>query len=133
VLLSPVCQQSTVQLLGNRILNAFAGLFRTGLNTFSGVFGRDLCSMTDAFGTPLRGRADFLNRMFNGMTSLGGSFVHAVAGILTNRGPYTEDQQYGNPSDSKCLHRFSFSFTAISLSNIYMPHVLNESRAANFQ
>jgi hypothetical protein len=35
-------QQSILRLLGNRILNAVAGLFRTDLETFSGVFGSEV-------------------------------------------------------------------------------------------
>jgi hypothetical protein len=63
MLLSPGCQQSILRLLGNRILNAFAGLFGTGLETFSGVFGRNLGFVANIFGARLRGVADFLSRM----------------------------------------------------------------------
>jgi hypothetical protein len=114
MLLSPGCYQSIPRLLGNRILNAVAGLFRTGLDTFSGVFGRDLCSMANVLNTGLCAFADFLSSMLNDMTGLGCSFVHILGGILSNRYSYTENQQCGNPCNFQCFHRFSFSFATIS-------------------
>jgi hypothetical protein len=93
MLLSPGCWQSILRLLGNGILNAVAGLFRTGLDTL----GRDLGSMTNVFGAPLRGLADFRSRMPNDMTGLGCGFVHVVGSILANRHTYAENQQCGNP------------------------------------
>jgi hypothetical protein len=97
MLLSPGCYQSLPRLLGNRILNAVAGLFRTGLDTFSGIFGRDLGSMANVFNTGLCAFANFLSSMFTDMTGLGCSFVHILDGILSNRYSYTENQQCGNP------------------------------------
>ncbi len=51
--------QSILELLGNHIFNAVAGLFRTGLDVFSGVFGHDLSTVANGFGPRLRAVADF--------------------------------------------------------------------------
>jgi len=80
-----------LRLLGDRILNALAALFRTGLDTFSGVFGHDFGSMTNVVGAPLRGPADFRRRMPNDMTRFSCSFVHVVDSVLANSHTYTEN------------------------------------------
>jgi hypothetical protein len=75
--------------------------------------------MGNVFGARFSGLTGFLSCMLNDTTGLGCGLVQAVGSILTNRHTYTENQQCGNPCNFKCLHRFSFSFTANSLSNIY--------------
>jgi hypothetical protein len=50
-------------------------MFFTGLDIFSGVFGRNLGSVTNIFDASLRGLADFLSRMLDGMIGLSCSFV----------------------------------------------------------
>jgi hypothetical protein len=84
--------ETSVRQLGDRILSAFAGLFRSGFDTFSSALGRNLGAMAKPFGGTLRHCADFLSRMLNDMAGLGCSFVYVVGSILSNRDTYTEDK-----------------------------------------